>query len=130
MKYAVNDQVILKVLQQFKDYPGTFKPVNVTVIGFNVNEHIDTIEYICYVPPYETLLNSFKINEQHASYYGIKKKYVGEIGCFITTTTVIYKHTKAPTGSTCTKCDEFIMYAGCDELGIYVCRSCRENPYR
>ena len=130
MMYRLGDEVILRIEEDFGYTPKSVKHVKVQVIGFISNSFSNDPEYLCYVPPYLSVPSSFIINKRHIKYYDVDPKFLDDTGCFITTATPVYKHLPALLAEKCDNCDEPVQGAVRDTFGVYVCRACRENPYR
>lgn len=128
MKYRRGDEVVLKIEQSFGYRDQVFASAKILVIGYNNDCEGDDAEYLCYVPPYESVPYSFVIQGRHLRRYGALEKYFNDTACVITNKTPIFTHVQAMKGATCTRCKEFIAHAENQE--DYRCRACRDNPYR
>jgi hypothetical protein len=131
MKYAVGDEVILDVEDDFGYSDKVHRSVKVQVIATYIDETEDdsSNEFICYVPPYSSVPGSFTINHTHVKWYGIDKKFLNDDGCIITETTPVLRHHPAPLGDHCDNCNDFVQ--GAERTNNdFVCRSCVQNPYR
>lgn len=129
-RYQVGDEVVLKIRDTFGYSDVTYRGAKVQVIGCDMSDSSDFTQYLCYVPPYENVPKTFKINRTHVRHLGVHPKFFDEQGCFITVLTDIYQHIPTKPGVNCDRCDEFCE--GAERIGEqpYYCRACRENPYR
>jgi len=133
MPYSKWDEVVLSIEDSFGYGHKLFSKLKVIVIGYDCNVGYD-VQYLCYVPPYETVpcgFKTFKITQAHIKYFNADKKFLGDYGCFITKSTQIHKHAPAETGEKCDRCG---IWCGGAERGFnddaFMCSSCRTNPYR
>lgn len=132
MKYHVWDEVVLKVDDLFGYKDKVFSRLKVMVLGFDSDCIGDRGQYLCYVPSYERVpcgFPTFVIDQGHQRHFKFDPKFIGDIGCFITIANPIYKHLPAPKGEKCDRCKTWFEGAERDS-GVYLCRGCRENPYR
>jgi hypothetical protein len=132
MRYSKWDEVILKVEDRFGYRDKVYSRLKVMVLGFDADNDSDSAQYLCYVPAYERVpygFPTFTITKQHLRYFGVEDKFLGDTGCFITARMAIFKHLPAPKGEKCDKCGDFGIGAVRSD-GVYLCRPCRENPYR
>jgi hypothetical protein len=122
--WEVSDLLTVKIKNK-QSYRDTCE---ITIIGkgFDVGE--ESTEYICYVPEYEHISDSFIITNHHVNWYGLEQKYLGEKGIFVTRQTSVIKHKKGQDGALCCKCKNFIQWAPRNNK-YYICRSCKINPY-
>lgn len=130
MRYSRWDEVVLKIDDSFGGRDKTFARVKVMILGVNTN--CDPAQYLCYVPPYERIpygFPTFIIDKYHAKQFELDDKFLGDTGCFITTMDPIYKHVAAAAGEKCDHCKNWVEGA-LREDGVYLCRLCRDNPYR
>lgn len=130
MRYRKGDELVLKVEEDFGYGDKTYRRVKVQVIGHNTDSDGDEAEYLVYVPPYESLKESWTLTERHAAWYGADKRFLGDEVAFIRARHPIYKHLSAPQGERCDNCRNFSEGAVKDDAGCYTCRSCKLNPYR
>lgn len=132
MRYSKWDEVILKVEDRF-GYRDKFNSrLKVMVIGFDPDCEGDYAQYMCYVPPYERIpfgFQTFTCERIHIREFDIDPRFLGDQVCLITARTPIYKHIPAPKGEKCDHCKDFHIGAIRTD-GVYLCRPCRENPYR
>lgn len=129
MRFAQGDEVVLKVEDDFCHTEKTHRAVKVIVIGFSVDTDCSELQYLCYVPQYIVVPDSFTIHDWHVEHYGVDVKYVGDDGCYIDGRTPIYGHVPALPGERCQKCFQFTPHAVLVD-GVYLCWACTENPYR
>lgn len=132
MRYSVWDEVVLRVEEQFGYGDQIFKQLKVMIIGVDHSTANDHTQYLCYVPPYESVpfgFPTFKIDHKHARHFLLEAKFIGDIGCFITANNPIFKHIPAPNGELCDRCRTWVDDAR-RENNAFMCRACRENPYR
>lgn len=127
MRFGVGDEVVLKVNVGSDDRP-RWERRKVQVIGLPTRTRDG--QYICYVPQWLMIRNTFVLNVAHQSYYDFPDKFLGEQGYFITEHSQYHSIERAPEGSCCAKCGTFVRWAQPDETGTFRCRQCRENPYR
>lgn len=130
MRYRVGDELILKIEENFGYKQKTYRRVKVQVIGYNIDCGGDDAEYLVYVPPYESVKNTWTLSDRHANWYGVDKKFVGDDVMFIVARHPIYKHMPAPQGEKCDRCNEFHEGAVRDDNDEYTCRACKFNPFR
>ena len=130
MEFKRGDEVIIKIKEDFGYTDIKYKYVKLMIVGSSFNMNYDVIEYMCYIPRYEHVKESFKLDDRKASKFGVQKKFVNEQAYVITETTPVEKYIPAIQCAICDHCNEPITYAQADELGRYTCRACRENPYR
>lgn len=130
MMYRIGDEVVLKIQDTFGYTDTTYRSAKVQVIGYDTDDSSTYTQYLCYVPPYETVPKSFVINRTHIKLLNVDPKFLGDTGCFITMFTETYKHIPAKDGALCARCDEFCEGAQHTDDEPYFCRACRENPYR
>lgn len=130
VQYNIWDEIILSVEEQFGYGETFFRPVKVTIVGHSDDPDNPMTEYLCYVPQYEIIKESFKIADRHLRWWGADKRFLGEQGLFIAASARITKHIPAIPGERCTHCLEFIPHASKDSDQAYRCRACHENPYR
>lgn len=130
MRYRIGDELILKVEEDFGYREKTCRRVKVQVIGYNIDCDSDDAEYLVYVPPYESMKNTWTLSERHANWYGVDHKFIGDDVMFIPAQHPIYKHMPAPEGEKCDRCCEFHEGAVRDDNNVYMCRACRLNPFR
>lgn len=132
MRYSKWDEVVLKVEDNFGYKDKVAARLKVMVLGFDTDCDSDCAQYLCYVPVYERIpygFPTFTIDKYHVRHFDLDPKFLGDTGCFITAKMPIYHHTPAPKGEKCDHCKDF--YEGAvREDGIYLCRPCKENPYR
>lgn len=132
MVYSKWDEVILKVEDLFGYRDKVYAKLKVMIIGVSTDCDGDYAQYLCYVPAYERIpygFPTFTINRQHLKYFDVDPKFLGDIGCLITQAMPIFKHLPAPRGEKCDHCGDFGMGAVRTD-DTYICRLCRENPYR
>lgn len=133
MRYSKWDEVILKVEDSFGYRDKIPSRLKVMILGFDTDVDSSCAQYLCYVPPYERIpygFPTFTIDRHHVRHFKLEPKFLGDTGCFITVKHPIYKHVVAPKGEKCDKCQSFFEGVNRGEDGTYMCRSCRENPYR
>lgn len=133
MRYSKWDEVVLKVEDRFGYRDKFYSHLKVMIIGFDTDCEGSSAQYLCYVPPYERVpfgFPTFTIDRHHAKHFGLDPKFVGDVGCFITSRMPVYKHIVAAKGEKCDHCKTWFDGAIREEDGTYLCRSCRENPYR
>jgi hypothetical protein len=132
MKYSRWDELILKVEDQFGYRDKINAYLKVTVIGFDPDCEGDYAQYMCYIPPYERIpfgFQTFTCNKQHIKAFEIDPKFLGDTVCLITSKTPTVKHLPAPKGEKCDRCKEFHIGAVRNN-DAFLCRQCRQNPYR
>ena len=132
MRYSKWDEVVLKVEDSFGYREKIFNQLKVMILGVDNNSSCDHPQYLCYVPVYEVIpmgFSTFTIDRHHAKHFNIEAKFIGDTGCFITNKNPIYKHLPAAKGEKCDHCGDWADGAE-RNYGVYLCRSCRENPYR
>lgn len=131
MFYSKWDDVVLKVKEDFGYDDQVDVAFKVMIVGRDFNTG-DYIQYLCYVAPGERIpygYVTFTINDKHVRRFGVEKKFLGEIGCIITSQNDIFSHTPAVKGEKCSRCQ--IFFEGAVETdGKFFCRACRENPWR
>lgn len=129
MRYKRGDELILKVNDNFGYSDVTTRAVKVQVIGFNIDYEGPDAEYLVYVPSYSYYKDTFVLSRQHAVWYGVEEKFIGDDVAFISARHPIFKLIPAIDGERCDRCDDF--YEGATRTDdAYTCRSCRENPWR
>lgn len=129
MRYRIGDELVLKVDSSFGYRDKAYRSVKVQIIGFNVDNDSDEAEYLVYVPPYETLSDTWVLTDRHANWYGADHKFIGDDVAFIKARHPIFKHMPAPEGERCDHCREF--FEGAVKVdGSYRCRACRLDPWR
>jgi hypothetical protein len=130
MRYKKGDELVLKVDASFGYRDKVFRRVKVQVIGYNVDGDGPEAEYLVYVPPYESLNDTWVLTDRHASWYGADPKFIGDNVAFIVARHPIFKHIPAAVGERCDHCKDFFEGATRDEAGKYMCRACRLDPWR
>lgn len=130
MRYSKGDELVLKVEASFGYSDKTYRPVKVQVIGFNVDCDGPDAEYLVYVPSYESLGSSFRLTHQHAIWWDVDPKFIGDDVAFVTAKHPIYKHVAAIPGERCDRCNDFFEGATRDDDDKYRCRACTVNPWR
>lgn len=130
MRYKRGDELLLKVKDTFGYSDVTYRSVKVQVIGFNVDCDGPDAEYLVYVPSYSYVKSSFVLTQRHANWYSVDAKFIGDNVMFITAKHPIYKRIPAVEGERCDRCNEFCEGAVRSENDAYMCRACRENPWR
>lgn len=130
MKYGLWDEILLKVEDDFGYLDKTYRSVKVMVIGYDISTNGADADYLCYVPQYEHIQDSFKINDRDIKQYNLEKKFLGDQAIFITRDTQIYKHIRAVQGEKCDRCSVFVELAMRDENYEYKCKACKLNPWR
>lgn len=130
MRYHIGDELILKVKDKFGTSDDVYRTEKVQIIGYNIDADGPEAEYLVYVPPYSHLKNSFILTVNHARWYHIESKFIGDDVAFIPARHAIFKHIPAAKGEKCGRCNEFTEGAERDYDGIYMCRACRIDPYR
>lgn len=132
MRYSKWDEVILKVEDKFGYRDKITTKLKVMVIGYDTDVDSSDAQYLCYVPPYERIpygFPTFTIDRYHIRALDVDPKFLGDTGCFITARMPIFKHLPAPKGEKCDHCLTFFEGA-IREDGTYLCRACKDNPYR
>lgn len=135
MKYELWDELILNVKDSFGYGFPIISHVKVTIIGHDMGNSVDSepLYYLCYISPRENIpigFNSFSIDKYHIQYFDLEDKFLNDKACFITVETSVNKHIPAVKGEKCDKCKTWFDGAERGENNVYVCRSCRENPWR
>lgn len=133
MKYFVGDEVVLKVDDVFGYKDVIMSRLKVMILGYDLDTMGFQTQYLCYIPPYERVpvgFKTFKIDQRQQRHFKFDPKFIGDDGCFITSSDSIHKHIPAPKGERCDRCRDFHEGATRAEDGTYRCRGCRENPYR
>lgn len=133
MRYSKWDEVVLKVDDAFGYKDKVFARLKVMVLGIDTDCAGNHAQYLCYVPPYERVpygFATFTIDRHHIRHFNLEAKFLGDMGCFITSKNPIYKHIVAPKGEKCDKCKTFFEGVNREDDGTYFCRSCKENPWR
>ncbi len=130
MRYRVGDEVVLKIEDTFGYGDVVYRRAKVQVIGYDMEDSSDYLQFLCYVPPWENVPKTFTINGTHLRHLDMHPKFLGDKGCFITGQTPIYDHIRTKPGLNCERCDEFCEGAQVAKGQTYRCRACRENPYR
>lgn len=129
MNYKVGDELVLKIEEDFGYKDKTIRNVKVLVIGFDLDCDGPDAEYMCYVPQYERIKDSFILGKNHQRVYNFHQKYIGDEGVIITINTSISKHIVSPTGENCYNCNNFIE--GAEKINdVYACKACKDNPWR
>lgn len=132
MRYSKWDEVVLKVPDNFGYRDKVVSHLKVTIIGVDYETDDSYAQYLCYIPHYENVpygFKTFSVTRQHVKHFDLDEKFLGETGCFITAITPIHKHVKARRGETCDYCHNWVDSAE-KTNNVFVCYSCRENPYR
>lgn len=133
MKWRPWDELVLKVDDEFGYKDKVISHLKVMILGIEVNDFDDVVQCLCYVPPYERVPYGFKtfaIDRHHQRHFRFDPKFVGDVGCLITSNHPIHKRIAAPLGERCDHCNDFHEGATRSGEGTYLCRACRENPYR
>jgi hypothetical protein len=127
MDYRIGDEVVLKINFGTEENP-RYDRRKVQVIG--LPDETGDGQYLCYVPNYLSVPQSFKVRRVHQEWYGFDDKFLDEQGTFITDACKIYAYHPAPEGECCDNCKRFIRWAERDWSETFVCRRCTQNPYR
>ena len=128
MTYKKGDELIIKIKENFGYAEPSIRHISVLIIGHSSKNESDD-EYLCYVPHYEHINDSFKLTKKHQTYYGFEKKFLNEEAIVINSNTEIFKHIKAPEGERCNRCD--IFFEGAQKVNnAFFCALCTQNPYR
>lgn len=133
VSYVKWDEVIIRVDTTFGYTTKIQTPLKVIVLGRDGGQTESTSQYLCYVPPYETIppdFPTFTINSSHARYFKLEQKFIGETGCFISIWTPVIKLIPAPDGERCSRCGEWFDGVEAPDFEYFTCWSCRTNPYR
>lgn len=123
-KFNIGDEIIAKTNVGTIEEP-VYDLIKIQIIGFG-NGSNDT-DLLCYVPQYQHTPRSFKLTRLHQRYYNFNDKFLNERATFVKEHEIT-KHIPAPSGALCIKCQNFVMWAEQNET--FLCRSCKENPYR
>lgn len=130
MHYDIGDELIIKVSRNFGYVDVVYDEVKVQVIGYNVNTYSDIVEYLCYVPQYSHINDSFKISMPLVKMMGLNNKFLGEQAIYVTNRTLVAKRIPRRQGEVCDNCKEFVDYAQRPMGEItYTCRRCKLNPW-
>lgn len=104
--------------------------VTVHVIGISADVDEDLKQYLCYVPKWILVQTSFEIKKEHTFWFTAKQKFIGEQGIILKPPFTIIRHIKGLDGASCKNCNTFVEWVQDDPNSTFICRSCRENPYR
>lgn len=124
-RYNVGDELVVSINEGTEGSPW-WHQVRVLILG--VGNGGDGNMYLCYVPCYDTVKGTFKINNTHQKYYKFDSKFLGEEGIFLTNESRITGHIPALPGATCERCKLF--FQGANPEPGYRCWSCKQNPWR
>lgn len=122
--FKMGDELVVNIDIGTTDQPYV-QTLKVQIIGFGNGTNGD--EFLCYVPCYEHTSKSFKLTRLHQKHYDFDDKFLNEMGTFVKTHQVM-KHVPAPDGAMCYRCGDFVMWA--EQIENFLCRDCKENPYR
>lgn len=81
---------------------------------------------LVYIPHYQSVRVSFKVERKHMRDYGVNPKFMGEQAVFVQLEDIV-KHLPQLDGAHCQNCGVFVEYA---EPTNFRCRACKENPWR
>ena len=129
MKYRVGDELILKVIQDFGYSDKTYRHVKVQIIS-DIDPSAFVPEYLVYVPSYESLEDSFVMQQHHVTRYGVDRKFIGDQIAFISANHPIYMHMPTAMGEKCERCREFFSGACASEGAKFKCQACTRDPWR
>jgi hypothetical protein len=125
MAYNIGDEVLARVDDSEPGDRSHTQDVKLQIIGFG--NGYDSHQLLCYVPQYLNVRASFKLGRVHQRQYKFDPKFLDEYGTFVNKVHVIH-HFPAVPASICSNCGTLVHLA---EGGVeYVCRPCRENPWR
>lgn len=132
MRYRKGDELILAIEDTFgyDNKDKVYRKVKVQVIGYNIDCEGPDAEYLVYVPPYESLNDTWKLSRAHANWYNVDHKFIDDDVGFIAARHPIFRHIPGAEGEACDRCRTFIESAVREEGAKFLCRSCSLNPYR
>jgi hypothetical protein len=85
--------------------------------------------YYLFVPEYLCILNTINIDAHRCKHMDINPRFLGEQMIHITES-MVHQVVRLMDGACCCICQEFCsMAAANQENGLFVCWSCRRNPY-
>ena len=124
MQFNIGDELVLPVDDMFGYKDKIIRKIKVQVIGITEDAAI------CYVPSYENHPFSQKINEKIISFYKLNKKFLGEQSIVVFDDSIIEKIYPALQGENCDNCKEFVEEGIRYDDHKFLCRACKENPWR
>ncbi len=126
--YEIGDGLVVNVIESAGGKDTYKREVRTTIIGRTYESGEDI--FLCYVPCYEFHPSSKRIDNKMLHRFKAPIIYLNEHGLVVNAWTDISKHQVGRDGMNCDKCDEFIDYAQSDTDGNFICRACKEDPYR
>lgn len=127
MAYNIGDEVVCRVDESEEEDRSYTKDVKLQIIG--IGNGLESALLLCYVPQYISVRSSFVLTKHHMKQYGFDPKFLGEYAALVTKSHVV-NHEPAVPAIKCTNCETLVHYANATKGEEYVCRACRDNPWR
>jgi len=128
MTYNIGDELVVIVNDDFGYNQKIERTLKVQVIG--IDDDSTSMTFLCYVPSYLSHPMSVKITDMISRRFSVQKKFLGEQGVTISAYEKIARHVPCIKSEQCDHCHDFVSGGERIPEVRFLCRACKENPWR